>query len=409
MIKKQKILIIGAGFAGVFAAKKLDELLSDQAEITLVSNSPHFEFHANFYRVVADRSPMQACFPLSQIFKETNVNIVTDTIINFNLKNNVAQGLDQSTYHFDYAILGLGSQNAFFGIKGVSNYSHSLRNINEALKLSRHIHDTLQEKSDTNDKSLTEIVIIGGGPTGVELSGELAVHSKKLAKLHDIPEQNIKVRLIEALDRILAFLDPKESEFIKKHLEHLGVDVELNSKVSEEIKTGLTVNNKVIKTTTVVWTSGVKASSRYQDWGFTVAKNGRAAVNKSLQSSNNPKIYIAGDGADVQGTGTAWPAIDQGELAATNIYNSIQKNPQLEYIAKKYPTIIPVGSNWAFVKLENGTTISGKKAWIFRQWHILQFYLKILPISEAVAALKSGGEICSVCQKYNHYDNHLER
>lgn len=404
---KPKILIIGAGFAGIFAAKKLYELLMDEAEITLVSPSDHFEFHANLYKVVTDRSPLQACIPLQRIFQETTVNIVNDYIIQFDPKNNTALGKSEALYHFDYAVLALGSQNADFGIKGISNYAHSFRSIDEALRLSRHIHDLLHEKAENNDHSQSEIIIVGAGPTGVELAGELAQHLKKLTRIHKLPSDCVQIQLIEATDRILSFLPENESKIIHKQLEHLGVQIKTNAKVNEEIPTGIVVNNNLQKTTTVIWTAGVKPNARYQTWGLTTATNGRAVVNKFLQSQDNSHIFIAGDGADVVGTGTAWPAADQGITAAINIYNSIDKHHLEEYKPQKYPIIIPVGPNWALAKLPNQHTITGKSAWLYRQWHILEFFLKILPLSEAIATLKSGGEMCSVCSECQEYDHHL--
>jgi NADH dehydrogenase len=401
---KPKILVIGAGFAGVFAAKKLYELFMDDADITLVSPSPHFEFHASLYRVVSDRSPLQACFSLQQIFNKTNVQIVTDYIINFDNKNNVANGESGAIYHFDYAVLTLGSENSFFGIKGVSNYSHSMRTIDEALRLSRHIHDVLQEKADTNDKSTTEIIIVGGGPTGVELSGELAVHAANLATIHGLDKQSIQIKLVEAQDHILNILAPQESKDIQDRLKMLGVNIEQRSAVTEELQTGLIVNSLVEKTTTVIWTAGVKASSKYQKWNFATNKIGRVSVNQYLQSKENSSVYIAGDGADLPDSGTAWPAIDQGETAAINIYNDFDKQKLLQYKPKKYPIIIPVGPDWAYIKFPNGLKVTGQIGWYFRQAYILKFFNRLLPLSEALAALKSGGEICSICKQCNDYD-----
>lgn len=404
---KPKILIIGAGFAGVFAAKKLDQLCGSEAEITLVSNTPHFELHANFYKVVSDCSPEQACIPLVKIFNNTSVRLVTDTIVQFSTKHKIATGIQGDRYNFDYALLTLGSQNAYFGIQGVSNFSQSLRTIQEAVRLSRHIHDTLTEKKENGDQGITEIAIVGGGPSGVEIAGELSFRLNELAEQNGLDRSRIKIELIEAMDHILPMLNANESAQVAKRLQKLGVNVKTNAKVEKEIETGLIINGDELKTKTVIWTAGAKAHQLYQDWGFQTGKCGRVIVNDYLQTIDNPEVYISGDGALAPGAGMAWPAIDMGETAAANIYNNINKKLQQKYEAKKHATFIPVGRAWGIAKYPN-ITLTGSLGFFARELHILRLLLKILPLPQVLSIIQSENEICSACDTHFTPENYIK-
>jgi len=398
---KPKILIIGAGFAGVFCAKQLSDQLSDSVEINLVTKSPHFELHANFYKVVTGGSPTQACIPLNTIFKNTHVNVINDTIVNFNAKHNLATGWQGDRYHFDYAVLALGSENAYFGIPGISNYSHSLRTIQEAVKLSRHIHDTLQEKADNNDQGQTQFTIVGAGPTGVELAGELAQHLNTISEEYELDRTKIKIELLEATDKILGMLEVAEAKKVHKRLQRIGVTVHTNVKVEKEQESGLIINGSETKTKTVIWTAGAKANHLYEEWGFQISKDSKIVVSDALQTNDYTNIFIVGDGAQVSGSGTAWHAVDMGIVAAKNIANILSKKPLEYYASKKYPFFLPVGQNWAMAKFEK-FTLWGPSGNIARDMHIFQLLTKILPLSQAWAVLQSDKEACITCETYTH-------
>ncbi len=392
---KPKILIIGAGFAGVACAKKLYEHIGKEATITLVSKTSHFELHATFYKVLSECSPAQACIPLEKIFIHTHVNVVTDTITQLNTDLNIATGEQGDKYPFDYAVIALGSEPTYFGIPGASNFSHTLANIQEAIRLSKHIHDQIIEKSESKDESTSEIVVIGGGPTGVEVAGELAQHIHKLTD----GSPHVHIRLVEALDRILNNIPLQDAQKIQARLEQLGVQVQTNTKVEQETPNALILNGTPIPTPTVIWTAGVKANHLYAEWGLSTAKNGRVLVNKYLQTEENENIFIAGDGAQVEGSGTAWPAIAQGSITATNIANKIKNHSLQEYQAQSYPFFVPVGSDWSYAVLKH-ITLWGIFGWYARQRNLLELLTKMLPYNEALQVLKSQNEICSICQTY---------
>ncbi|MDQ3099142.1 MAG: FAD-dependent oxidoreductase [bacterium] len=419
-----RILIVGGGFAGIFCAKKLDKLFGKEAKITLVSNKPHFEYHAALYRVVNEGTPLQACVPLREIFKDTNVEVIIDTVHSIDTGKNTAYNELKERYHYDHLVLGLGSENSYFGIPGISKYSYSMRTIPEALKLAHHIHDTLDDHKNEQNEQLMEIAVIGGGPAGVELAGELAVHTQEVVAKHRLHKSAVQIELIEAMDRILPMLTPTESKHIQERLEALGVKVSTKTKVEEGIETGLKTDTGLIKTKTVIWTAGAKANFLFTDWGFVVGKGGKVEVNEYLQAQipeppvpgaqalegtvqDEPKknylynVYIAGDGANVPSSGQALPARTMGEIAADNIYNKINNLPLKKYNAPIPLLIIPVGHRWAYAKVSAWVFSGLFGAFVYKLWNLYFFSILLSP-SKAFSVLRREHQTCDICETCMH-------
>jgi NADH:ubiquinone reductase (H+-translocating) len=406
MPERPRILLIGAGFAGAFCAKKLDTVLGSTADITLVSSTKHFEYHAQLYKVLNEGSPLQACIPLDVIFKNTNIKVVEDTISTIDKDKKIAFGQENSKYPYDYVVIALGSENAYFGIPGVSKYSYSMRSIKDALALSRHIHETVQEIADSGNKNQMEIVVVGGGPSGIEIAGELAEHSQLVAISHDVHPDLIKISLVEAMDHILPMLPPEQSLAVTNRLKELGVTVKTKTAIKEEIATGLLTEGETITTKTAIWVAGVKANHLYAEWGLQCAKNGRVEVNEFLQVPAHKDIFIAGDGAMVEGSGQAWPAIAQGELVAQNVSNILHQQPLISYQPPEQYMILPVGYDWAIAQI-HGKFYTGSAGHLIHELYTLKFFNKLLPFAEAWTTFKTGGEMCHACHVCYHNHNQL--
>ena len=175
-MEQTRIVIIGGGFAGIAAALALQKKHLPNIKITLISDKPHFEYHAALYRLVSGSSPLEVCIPLREIFFNKEVEIIEDKINAIDKSAQFAIGVSGSHYRYDYLILALGSETNYFGIPGLKEFSYGMKSITEALRLKQHIVETLLTcKIDFTNKVEqicdANFVVIGAGATGVEMAG----------------------------------------------------------------------------------------------------------------------------------------------------------------------------------------------------------------------------------------------
>lgn len=373
--------------------------------IILISDKPHLEYHAALYRVVTGSNPLEVCIPLSEIFRERNVEIVEDDINAVNLKTKTLTGKTGSHYRYDYLTLALGSETDYFSIPGLKDLSYGMKSINEAIKLNRHIHelfDVCHRVSQNEKECALHFVVVGAGASGVELSAELASYTKKLAELHRDKSVKITIDLIEAEARILPTMPVNFSQKIERRLRLLGVNILVSRPIIKEEIDRVYLKDIKLKTKTVIWTAGVTINHLYrQIVGLKMATDGRIEVDDFLRAKGSDNVFVIGDGASSKFSGMAQTAIGQGRAAAKNIYRLVGRQKLISYRPKLPHCVIPVGQNWAAAKI-NGQIIYGKFAWLLRRLADLRYFLMILPLSKAITVWQSGKvltNICPICSK----------
>ncbi len=398
-----RIIIVGGGFAGVRVALDLAKYKNSNSKIVLISDTSHFEYHPALYRVVTGRSPLEVCIPLQDIFQGKNTEIVCDSITNVDTSNHQLKGASGSTYHYDILILALGSETAYFNVPGLREYSFGFKSIQEALKLKRHLHEIFADcqSNAANDKvCVATILIVGGGASGVEVAGELAVYTKKLAKKHNLDSSLVTIELVGSSPRLLPTLPEYFTQKIHAQLQRLGVNIFLNRAILKEELETVYLKDMEMKTKTVIWTAGVTPNALYKKIaGFTFDKKGRVIVDEYLHPMGLDTIYVVGDAAATSYSGMAQTAIGDGRFVASNIIRSLQSKPLATYHAKSPFYAIPVGPSWAAVLIKN-ISIYGMVGWWLRRLADLRFFLSILPFNKAFLAFQNGkalSENCSVC------------
>lgn len=403
----KKVIILGGGFAGVRAALDLARCAPRETKIVLISNTPHFEYHAALYRVVTGRSPLEVCVPLTEIFQDLPVEIVLDKVNKVDLSNKLLNGESGSRYTYDYLVLAVGSETSYFGISGLPEFSFGLKSIGEALRLKQHLHRVFEScarpETDGGDKVCgSHIVIVGGGATGVELAGELAIYAKYLAKKHKIDPYLVTIDLIEAAPRLLPVLLPSVSARVKQRLHDLGVNVFLNRTLVKEEVASIQLKDMTIQAKTIVWTAGVKNNALLAGIsGLTFDKKGKVQVDAHLRPANHPNVYVVGDSASVTGAGMAWPAARMGAHAARCVCASLRGHQALPAYQAVPPTSsVPVGPGWAASSLGSSFYLYGWLGWLVRRLIDFHFFLSILPFSRALVAFdphQKFSESCPVC------------
>lgn len=385
-----KILIIGGGFAGIRAALDLARKKLRGCKITLVSDRPHFEYPPTLYRVLTGRSPLAVCVPLRDIFENTNVEVVEDAISAVDLSAKTANGRDGVRYHYTFLVLALGSETAYFDIPGLAERAFSFKSITDALRLKRHLHEIIREPN-------AQIVVVGGGATGVEVAGELSSYLQTVARRHSQPA-GATIDLIEAAPRLVQNMPDEMSRRIKQRLQGLGVNIFLGRTVMREDLDHLYLKDMQLSTKTVIWTAGVKPNRLYAKIeGLTLDKKGRVIIGAHLEAKGQPAVFVAGDGAATLYAGMAQTAALDGAHIARVIAAKMSRGAAPEYQPKKPYYSIPAGSGWA-ATLMGSFAIYGRIGWWLRRAADLRYFLSILPLRKALIAFHSEKTLCESCK-----------
>lgn len=392
---------MGGGFGGIRAALDLAKKQLPGVKIILISDKPHFEYYPALYRVVTGQSPLEVCIPLREIFIGKNVEISEDTIIKVNLKKKLLEGNSNSYYSFDFLILALGSETAYFNIPGLKEFSFGFKSISEALRLKKHLHEFFNAyaKVAPDERARkAHIIVAGGGASGAELAGEIAVYSKKLAKNHKLDPSLVIIDIIEAATRLLPALPDDISEKVENRLHQLGVSIFLNQTVVKEDIEEVYLKDMEMKTKTVIWTAGIKPHRLYsQIEGLIFDDKGRVIVDRFLQAQKWNNVFVIGDAASAPYAGMAQTAIRDGQFAAKVIERKLFSIRQIRPYQPKPPFYaIPVGPSWAAVMVGN-LRFYGRIGWWLRRLADFRFFLSILPWQKAILAFRNGKALCESC------------
>lgn len=385
---KQRVVIVGGGFGGVRLALKLSKHKS--FDIKLISDKPYFEYHAALYRSATGRSPLEVAIPLEEFFsRHKNIEVIHDKITGFDTDKKQVRDGSGSSWRYDSLVIATGNEANYFGIKGLEKYSHNIKSVQQALAFKRHIHKCID--SD-------HFVVIGAGPSGVELAGELPGYINGVRKKHGLPTDGFKVELIEAKDKILPTLPRKFTSKATKRLEKLGIEILLSSKVQGETADSLKVDGRDIKARVVAWTAGTKPNPLLKDPAIHKSRRGLAEVDNTLGATSG--VYVIGDAADTKYSGMAQTAIyDANQLAGNLIRQAKGKKPK-EYRPHRPVYAIPVGPRWSAV-LWGDKKIYGFGGWVIRRLADFKLYLTLLTPAKAMSAWRYGlkrDEICDVCR-----------
>ena len=396
----KKIIIVGGGFGGVRCALDLAKKKLPNIKIVLISDRSHFEYHAALYRVVTGHSPLEVCIPLRDIFDGSDVEIIEDSISGVELEERQLRGRSGSRYSYDFLVLALGSETAYFNIPGLKELSFGFKSIHEALILKRHLHElfTACEQATAEEKvCAAHIVIVGGGASGTELAGDLAVYTRKLAKKHRLKPSLVTIDLIEAAPRLLPALPEDISTRVKKRLHNLGVNIFLNRVVVEEEVEKVYLKDMEMKTKTVIWTAGAKPNHLYSKIkGLLLDKKNRVIVDAFLQAKGINNVFILGDAAATLYAGMAQTAIRNASFVAETIIKKSHGRPVEVYKTKKPFYAIPVGPGWAAAAIGNHQ-FYGRLGWWLRRLADFRFFLSVLPFKKALLAFQNGKTLCESC------------
>lgn len=379
----KKVVIVGAGFAGLSAAKILGG--KKDIHVTVIDRRNYHLFQPLLYQVAtAGLAPAEIAVPIrAELSKYRNVNVVMATVKNIDLASKKVFTRDIE-YSYDYLILASGAQHSYFGKDQWEDFAPGLKTLEQATEIRRRILDAFEQAEKETDlekrKSLLTFVIVGGGPTGVEMAGSIAEISRHTLErdFRNIDPSRTRVILIEAGDRVLGSMDPQLSKTATRDLEEMGVQVWTSTRVTNMQDDGVFLGSEFISARTVVWAAGVAPSQLGRDLGVPLDRIGRVVINKNLTLETHPEAFVIGDMASFQtakGTlpGLAPVAMQEGRHAARNILRSIKGKPLDEFQYFDKGSMATIGRRRAVMEFR-GFKASGWFAWM--AWLFIHiFYL----------------------------------
>lgn len=359
---KKRVLIIGGGFAGVKAALELSKHHRDFA-ITLISDQPNFRYYPALYHTATGGLYSQSSIPLTEIVDTKRVQLLQDRVVSIDRTKHTVTTESGQTISYEIAVLGLGVVINYFGIQGLEENSYGIKTYEHVKKFRAHIHDQIDKDAEQH------YVIVGAGPTGIELAGALPAYLEKIMHKHGVANKKPKITIIEAAPRLLPRSPEKVSAAVAARLEKLGIELRLGQTVEGATADNLMVSGQPISSHTIIWTAGTSNHPFFKENGFVIGERGKVTVDEFLRAEEG--VYVVGDNAATAFSGVAQTAMHDGQFVVEDILRRAQGHTPKPYEPEKPVVFIPVGHGWAAVEW-GSKVFTGRLGWHLQQaadWH----------------------------------------
>ena len=367
-----RVVIIGGGFGGLTAARALKRTA---VQVTLVDRRNHHLFQPLLYQVAtAGLNPSDIASPIRRVLRhQKNVEVLLAEAKSVDLPGKTVE-LDEGSIRYDYLIVATGAKHSYFGHDEWMPFAPGLKSIGDALEIRRRVLSAFEmaerETDPTERHAWLTFVIVGAGPTGVELAGalcEIAKHALARDFRHIDPTQ-ARVILLEGTDRVLPPYPPELSEKARKQLERLGAEVRTGQMVTAIDAAGVNVGEERIAARTVLWAAGFSASRLGRSLGVPHDRAGRVTINADLTVPGFDDAYVIGDAASLSQDGVMIPgvapaAVQEGRHAAKNIVRAIRGEARLPFQYRDKGSMATIG-RWSAVAQFGKLKISGPLAWL---------------------------------------------
>jgi NADH dehydrogenase len=350
---KPHVVIVGAGFGGLQAARALQDA---PVQVTVIDRNNHHLFQPLLYQVAtAVLSPADVSTPIRSILrKQKNTEVLLSEVTGVDMQAQQVLLRDGSSVPYDYLILATGARDGYFGHNEWAEFAPGLKSVVQATAIRRRIllaFEMAEKETDPEKRrALLTFVLVGAGPTGVEMTGAIGglAHKTLVSDFRHINPKEARIILVEALPRILMPFDEQLAKQAHKALNRLGVEIRTNSPVQAIDSEGVVVAGERIAAKTVIWTAGVVASPAGQWVGAEVDRGGRVKVNSDTTIPEHPNIFVIGDTASFTQDskplpGVAQVAMQQGHYVASVIADRIAGKPEpqaFQYVDKGSMAVI---------------------------------------------------------------------
>jgi len=372
-VNRPRVVIAGAGFAGITTARGLKHAPVD---VVLVDRNNYHLFTPLLYQVAsALLDPGEVARPVRELIRPLgNVEFRMAEVTGVDLERRIVK-TDRGEVPYDYLVLATGSQSDYFGNASLARHALGLKGLDEGLALRNHVLGRVEAAQWISDpdrrRAALTFAIVGGGPTGVEMAGALSELIRHVLK-KDYPNLElgeVRVMLLEAADSLLGTFDPSLREAARRSLEKKGVEVTLKAKVAEVSDSAIRLaGGEEISANTVVWTAGVRASDVGALLGVELGRQSRVPVDPTLQLPGHPVVFVIGDLAGSVDGGTPLPmlipvAMQEGRRVAATIADMARNGGATAFAYKDPGTMATIGRNSAVAQLGR-VRLTGFPGWV---------------------------------------------
>jgi NADH dehydrogenase len=387
------VVIVGAGFGGLAATRVLADAAAP-VRVTIVDRSNHFLFQPLLYQVaMAALSPAEIAVPIRAVFRnEPKVDVLMAEAVGFDLPGRKLMLADGATLDWDYLIVAAGAETNYYGHPEWAAHAPALKSIEDAIEIRRRVLTALERAEATQDEArrreLLRFVVIGGGPTGLELAGSIAELTRTIARsdFRHLDPSWIEVVLIEAGDRLLPTFDPQLSAKAAEQLGELGVTVRTGTRVTNIDQRGVWLGAELVASSSVLWTAGVRASGLGAKLGVPVDRAGRVVVGPDCSVPGQPRAFVVGDLAAFETPGGLLPgvspvAMQQGRHVARAILGDRNNQPRAPFRYRDKGSMATIGRSRAVAQVGR-VRLSGFLAWLtwlfVHLWYLMDRHNRVV-------------------------------
>lgn len=370
------VVVVGGGFGGLWAARALRNA---PVTVTLVDRRNHHLFQPLLYQVAtAALSPADIAAPIRSVLRrQKNAEVLMGEVVDVDRAARQLLLADGQRVPYDYLIVATGATHAYFGHPEWEPIAPGLKTVEDATEIRRRFllafEAAEQEQDEAVRRALLTFVVVGAGPTGVEMAGAMTeIARKSLTRdFRHIDPSSARIILIEGGPRVLAAYHPDLSAYAQRALERIGVTVRLNSIVTKVEENGAWVGDEFIPARNVVWAAGVTASPLGKRLDAETDRVGRVHVQPDLSLPGDPRVFVIGDLAALNGAdgrplpGVAQVAMQQGRLAARNVVREVRGQPRLSFRYRDKGSMATIGRRAAVLEMPKPSVrMKGWLAWV---------------------------------------------
>lgn len=372
--RRPRVLVLGGGFGGIGAARKLADA---EADVVLVDQHNYHTFQPLLYQVATDLLDTDAVgHALRDLFHDQpNVTVHQGTVTSVDVEKRTVEFADRAALDYDYLVVALGATVNFFGTEGADEHGFPMYTLADAVRLKEQVLERW-EAADRDpslvDDGALNVVVVGGGPTGVESVGALAeLYRSNFAEDYpQVPQDKARLILVEAGPTLFAMFKQDIRDYTKKALEERGVEVLVGESVASVAPTRVTLKSgKVLEAHTLVWGAGLQASERAADLPVELQRGHRVPAEPDLSLAEHPEVFVVGDVAWITDSKTnevlpqlGSVALQAGEWAGENIARRLKGEETKPFVYEDKGTMATIGRGAAVVQFRRGRTMKGKAA-----------------------------------------------